>query len=92
LGAVAFIALVRGEGRCRVRRRLRPGGGRGPDARWNFHEISAAWYRTSASFDFETPDHAMRVPLVAPVGVHVLEQVQAATGFELVIPRRATCL
>jgi len=35
-------------------------------------------------FDFETPDHAMRLRSVHP-GVEV-DEVVAATGFELVVP------
>jgi acyl CoA:acetate/3-ketoacid CoA transferase beta subunit len=54
----------------------------GPDAA-RFHRIPRVVSNLGV-FDFETPDHAMRLRSLHP-GVTV-EQVVAATGFELVIP------
>jgi acyl CoA:acetate/3-ketoacid CoA transferase beta subunit len=54
----------------------------GPEAA-RFHRIPVVVSNLGV-FDFETPDHAMRLRSVHP-GVKV-EQVVAATGFELVIP------
>ena len=54
----------------------------GPDAA-RFHEIRRV-VTNLAVLDFETPDHRMRLRSVHP-GVTV-EEVQAATGFELVVP------
>jgi acyl CoA:acetate/3-ketoacid CoA transferase beta subunit len=48
-----------------------------------FHEIRRV-VTNLAVLDFETPDHRMRIRSVHP-GVTV-EEVQAATGFELVVP------
>ena len=48
-----------------------------------FHEIRRVISNLGV-FDFETPDHAMRIRSVHP-GVTV-EQVVEATGFELVVP------
>ncbi len=54
----------------------------GPDAA-RFHEIRRV-ITNLCVLDFETPDHSMRLRSLHP-GVTV-EEVQAATGFELVIP------
>ena len=54
----------------------------GPEAA-RFHRIPCVVSNLGV-FDFETPDHSMRVRSVHP-GV-VIEDVIAATGFELVIP------
>lgn len=54
----------------------------GPDAS-RFHEIRRVVSNLGV-FDFETPDHAMRLRSLHP-GVSV-DDVVAATGFELVIP------
>jgi acyl CoA:acetate/3-ketoacid CoA transferase beta subunit len=54
----------------------------GPEAA-RFHEIRRV-VTNLAVLDFETPDHTMRLRSVHP-GVTV-EEVQAATGFELVVP------
>ena len=54
----------------------------GPEAS-RFHEIRRVVSNLGV-FDFETPDHAMRIRSVHP-GVTV-DEVIAATGFELVIP------
>ncbi len=54
----------------------------GPDAA-RFHRIPVVVSNLGV-FDFDTPDHAMRLRSVHP-GVTV-EQVVAATGFDLVIP------
>ena len=54
----------------------------GPDAA-RFHEIRRV-VTNLAVLDFETPDHRMRLRSVHP-GVTV-DEVQAATGFELVVP------
>ena len=65
-----------------MRRRLRPGrGARGDAAR--FHEIRRVVTNLGV-LDFETPDHRMRLRSVHP-GVTV-DEVVAATGFELVVP------
>jgi acyl CoA:acetate/3-ketoacid CoA transferase beta subunit len=48
-----------------------------------FHEVRVVVSNLGV-FDFDTPDHAMRLRSVHP-GVDV-EQVVAATGFELVVP------
>jgi acyl CoA:acetate/3-ketoacid CoA transferase beta subunit len=53
----------------------------GPAAR--YHDVRAVVSNLGV-FDFETPDHAMRVRSVHP-GVTV-EEVAAATGFPLVVP------
>ena len=54
----------------------------GPDAA-RFHEIRRV-VTNLAVLDFETPDHRMRLRSVHP-GVSA-DEVQAATGFELVVP------
>jgi acyl CoA:acetate/3-ketoacid CoA transferase beta subunit len=54
----------------------------GPEAA-RFHEIRRV-VTNLAVLDFETPDHRMRLRSVHP-GVTV-DEVQAATGFELVVP------
>jgi acyl CoA:acetate/3-ketoacid CoA transferase beta subunit len=54
----------------------------GPSAQ-RFHEIRVVISNLGV-FDFETPDHAMRLRSVHP-GVGV-DEVTAATGFALVIP------
>ncbi len=54
----------------------------GPEAA-RFHEIRYV-VTNLAVLDFETPDHRMRLRSVHP-GVTV-DEVQAATGFELVVP------
>ena len=54
----------------------------GPEAA-RFHEIRRVVSNLGV-FDFETPDHSMRVRSIHP-GV-TIEQVVQATGFELVIP------
>ena len=54
----------------------------GPEAS-RFHEIRRVVSNLGV-FDFETPDHAMRIRSIHP-GVTV-DEIVAATGFELVIP------
>ena len=77
--------VVCAEGRHRVRHRVRPRG-RARPARRRASTRSGASSRTSCVLDFETPDHRMRLRSVHP-GVTV-DEVVAATGFELVDPRR----
>jgi acyl CoA:acetate/3-ketoacid CoA transferase beta subunit len=54
----------------------------GPEAA-RFHQIGCVVSNLGV-FDFETPDHAMRVRSVHP-GVTV-DEIVAATGFELIVP------
>lgn len=54
-----------------------------PEGAARFHEIRRV-VSDLGVFDFETPDHRMRVRSVHP-GVS-LDDVEAATGFELVVP------
>lgn len=54
----------------------------GPTA-LEFHEIRRVVSNLGV-FDFDTPDHAMRIRSLHPAVT--VEQVQAATGFELVVP------
>ena len=77
-------AGVRARGRRRQRRRLRPG--RRARRRPAASTRSSASSPTSCVLDFDTPDHRMRLRSVHP-GVTV-DDVVAATGFELVDRRR----
>ena len=73
---------VRGR-RHRVRRRVRPGRRSSASASGRFHEIRYV-VTNLAVLDFATPDHRLRLRSVHP-GV-TPDEVQDATGFDLVVP------